>query len=77
MVNKKVEKDVEKTLKTLFKNMENFGKLQPKKLFTVYKISFHQLFPYFSTIFYTTPPSLFYTNIFHYSTSPTITTTKY
>ena len=77
MDNLNVEKPVKKTLKTMFKTLENFVKTYQILLFNVYKISFQSFFQTFSTDFYTIIQPLFLTNIFHYSTDPTITTTIY
>lgn len=38
---------------------------------------FPHTFSYFPTPIYTTPPPLIFIKFFHYSTDPTITTTKY
>lgn len=75
MVNK-VENYVEKPIKNVFKTFEKLGKLNKKILSIVYKTSVHQLFLNLSTNFYTTNSPLSLTNLFHYSTYPTIITTK-
>lgn len=75
MVN--VEIKVENTRKTLRKTLENFEKIHPKNFLIVYKLNICRLFQIFLTNFSTifspqSPP-----NLFHYSTAPTTTTTKY
>ena len=71
-----VENYVEKPIKNVFKTFGKLGKLSKKFLSNVYKTSIHQLFQILSTNFYTTRHSLFIINLFHYSTHPTIITTK-
>ena len=77
MDNLVVENIVNKSFKTMLKTLEKCVDVYKKILFIVYKLSFHQLFPNFSTYFYTTNHSLLFTNCFHYSTYPTTITTKY
>ena len=48
-----------------------------KKLFNVQNLTYSHTFPFLSTTFNTAFPYLLLTNLFHYSTYPTITTTKY
>lgn len=75
MVN--VEINVENPQKSPFKTLEKLVKLKHIFLFNVYKINIQHFFHTFSPDFSTMNSPLFFPNLFHYSTPPTITTTKY
>ena len=80
MVNK-ITHFVEIMCKTLWKSpckfRANFCEKLTTHYFPVYKKFYSPAFPTHSTIFFTTKSPEILTSLFHYSTTPTITTTKY
>ena len=75
MVN--VEKFVEIKSKTMRKITKNFGKLSAIFISDVKNYALADFFQPKTTDFSSTPPPLFLSNIFHYSTKPTTTSTIY
>ena len=75
MVN--VEKFVETKSKTMRKITKNFGKLLNIFIPNVKNYALTDFFQPKTTNFSSTPPPLSLSNIFHYSTKPTTTSTIY